>query len=145
MSRIALREVTPVDLPALYEHQADPVASAMAGFPSRDREAFEAPQARIAADPDTVTAAVEVDGELAGAVGSWPEDGRRLVGYGIDRARWGRGVASAGLASFVTDRVPERPLHAWVVPTNLGSRRVLEKNGFVLVETHEDEFLYELA
>lgn len=54
-----------------------------------------------------------------------------MVGYWVDRACWGRGIASRALAMFL-DEVIARPLHARVATTNLGSIRVLEKCGFVI-------------
>jgi RimJ/RimL family protein N-acetyltransferase len=39
---IQLRDVEPADLPIFYEHQLDADAARMAGFPSRDRAAFDA-------------------------------------------------------------------------------------------------------
>ncbi len=46
-----------------------------------------------------------------------------------DRARWGRGLATAALPALL-DAVPERPLHARAAAADsTGSRRVLEKCG----------------
>ena len=48
----------------------------------------------------------------------------------MGRRRPGRGVATAALGLFVAE-VAERPLFAFVAASNVGSIRVLEKNGFV--------------
>jgi hypothetical protein len=40
MADVALRETIDADLGTLFEFQADPEASAMAAFPSRDLPAF---------------------------------------------------------------------------------------------------------
>ena len=37
--KVVLREVSPDDVPVFFEHQRDPAATAMAGFPARDRAA----------------------------------------------------------------------------------------------------------
>lgn len=37
---VLLRDVTEDDLPTFFTHQLDPDATYMAGFPSRDRDAF---------------------------------------------------------------------------------------------------------
>jgi RimJ/RimL family protein N-acetyltransferase len=66
-------------------------------------------------------------------VGCWEQDGRRLVGYWLGREFWGRGLATEALAEL-TAEIPDRPLHAWVATSNVGSIRVLEKCGFVEVE-----------
>jgi homocysteine S-methyltransferase len=126
---VELRPVVPADLPILFEHQADPAAVAMAKFPTRDRDAFDAHWARIMGDPSVILRTILADGAVTGAVSSFTEGGQRLIGYWIGREFWGRGIASAALAQFL-DVVTERPLHAHVATTNLGSLRVLEKCGF---------------
>ena len=119
----------------------------MAVFPAREREAFDAHWRRILADEALVAFVIDVDGEVAGNVVSWEQDGRRLVGYWLGREYWGRGLATAALAELV-QQLEARPLHAWVASTNGGSIRVLEKCGFVRVGEHTsdvEEYLYELA
>lgn len=124
----------PDDLPILFAHQADPEAARMALFPSRDRPAFLAHWERIGADPTTVARAIVADGEVAGNVGSWDGDGKRLLGYWVGREHWGRGIATAAVAAFLEiDRT--RPIHAFVAVTNVGSIRVLEKCGFARVDS----------
>jgi RimJ/RimL family protein N-acetyltransferase len=93
---------------------------------------------------------IEVDGQVAGTIGSWEQDGRQFVGYWLGRDFWGRGLATAALAELVQE-LPMRPLHAFVAASNAGSIRVLEKCGFVRAEerhggiTDVQEYLYELA
>lgn len=126
---ITLRPVAEEDIEAFFEHQADEQASAMAAFPSRDRPSHFAHWAKILANADNVTRTVVVDGQVAGNVGSWVDEGRRYVGYWIGREFWGRGVATVALGNFVAE-VIERPIYAFVAVSNVGSVRVLEKNGF---------------
>ena len=117
----------------------------MAIFPARDREAFDEHWRKVLANERNVVRVIEVDGEVAGNIGSWEQDGRQLVGYWLGRDFWGRGLATAALAEFA-EELP-RPLHAWVAASNVGSIRVLEKCGFVKVGEHTtdvEEFLYEL-
>jgi RimJ/RimL family protein N-acetyltransferase len=140
-----LRDVTEADLDAFYEQQLDPEATAMALFPARDREAFDVHWRRVLADDSLRKRTIVDGGAVAGNIGSWEQEGRRLVGYWLGREFWGRGLATAALAQFV-EEVPERPLHAWVVTSNVGSIRVLEKCGFVEVErrAEHDEFAGEV-
>jgi RimJ/RimL family protein N-acetyltransferase len=128
-----LREVAEADLDVFYEHQLDPEATAMALFPSRDRESFDAHWRRLLADDSLVTRTIIDEGAVAGNVGCWEQDGRRLVGYWLGREFWGRGLATAALSELVVE-LDERPLHAWVATSNVASIRVLEKCGFVEVE-----------
>jgi len=132
IGEVRLRSVEPGDLPIFYEHQLDPDAARMAGFPSRDRAAFDAHWANnVLGNPAAVTRTILVDGRVAGYIGSWPQDGLRLVGYWIGKEHWGKGVATRALTDFLR-LVSERPLHAYVAAHNVASIRVLEKCGFSL-------------
>jgi RimJ/RimL family protein N-acetyltransferase len=146
--RVVLREVRGEDLPAFFEHQRDPVAAAVAGFPSRDRDAFTAHWERILRDPAVRARTVIADGRVAGNLVSFPLEGRRFVGYWLGRGSWGRGIATAALRRFLREE-PTRPLFASVARSNVGSIRVLEKCGFRLAGTEPagggpDALLYEL-
>jgi RimJ/RimL family protein N-acetyltransferase len=142
---IELREVEPGDLPVIFEHQADPEAYAMAEFPSRDRAAFDAHWAKVLRNPEVIIRTIVAGGQVAGAVQSWADDAssRRLAGYWIGRAFWGRGIASEAFQRFL-EIDAQRPLHAHVATANAGSRRVLEKAGFVLERELDDGLEYVL-
>lgn len=127
---VLLRDVTERDLPLLFEHQRDPDANRMAGFPPRDREAFTEHWRGILDDPSKVAKAVVFRGTVTGNVVSWEQDGRREIGYWIGRDHWGRGIASEAVAQLLR-LVAERPLYACVAVHNAASIRVLEKCGFV--------------
>jgi RimJ/RimL family protein N-acetyltransferase len=127
---VSLREVVRSDLPLHFEQQADPESSALASVAPRDREAFDAHWERILADEDVVVRTVLADGAVAGSALSFTRDGKRLVGYWIDRRYWGRGIATSALAQLLDELVTERPLFAEVATRNPASRRVLEKQGF---------------
>ena len=137
---VILRDVQDSDLPILFEHQRDSESNEMAGFPARDRDAFDAHWAKIRADAGCRTRAIVVGGDLAGNIGSWRgDDGRREVGYWIGREFWGKGIASRALAAYVAEE-RERPLYAHVVRHNAASLRVLEKCGFEMAGETEDGF-----
>ncbi|MBL8957295.1 MAG: GNAT family N-acetyltransferase [Myxococcaceae bacterium] len=133
-----LRAITDADLPTFYEHQADPAVSAMAGFKPRSHDAFFVHwRTKVLADPANTRFAVVADGVLAGNVVAFDREGKRLVGYWYGRAHWGRGIASEALRRFLTLET-QRPLCAWVIPSNRASMRVLEKHGFVRGELRVD-------
>ena len=67
---IVLRPVTYADVDTLFEHQADPVASAMAAFPSRDIDAHREHWNKLLADPSKITRAIVVNGIVVGNIGS---------------------------------------------------------------------------
>ena len=129
---VTLRPVEPADLPIFFEHQRDPAGIVMAGVGGRDREAFDEHWAKILADDTGRIRTIVAGGQVAGNILSFERDGRREVGYWIGRDHWGRGVATAALVAFLGEE-KTRPLHAGVLPANLGSLRVLEKCGFTVV------------
>jgi len=136
-TKIQLRDVEPDDLPLFFEHQRDPIAVAMVAFNSRDRAAFDQHWAKLLADDSClkktiiVVSAVSAENQVAGNIGSWTADGKREVGYWIDRAFWGRGVATEALSAFLCVE-QTRPLYAGVAKHNVASIRVLQKGGFKL-------------
>ncbi|MFI9823643.1 GNAT family N-acetyltransferase [Streptomyces sp. NPDC052013] len=129
---IALREVHDSDLPVFYRQLNDPEALRMAAFTPEnpaDRDAFDAHWAKILSSPAVVTRTVLGDGDVVGHAAVYGEPGEREVTYWIDRAYWGKGIATAALRALLAE-VSERPLHARLAADNAGSRRVLEKCGF---------------
>lgn len=133
---VTLREVRSADLPILFEHQRDPEANRLADFPPRDRDAFMAHWQKILLNPDVVARAIWVGDRLVGNIGAFDQHDRRLVGYWIDRAWWGRGIATRALTLFLEEETT-RPLHAVVAGHNLPSARVLEKCGFRRIPTDD--------
>lgn len=134
---VQLRDVEAPDLALFFEHQRDPVAVEMVMFRSRDRAEFAQHWAKLLANDSCLKKTITVDGEVAGNIGSWTADGKREVGYWLDRAFWGRGVATAALTAFLSLE-PTRPLHAGVAKHNLGSIRVLQKCGFTVTGTEPE-------
>ncbi len=126
---VTLDDIRPGDLPTLFEHQRDPEANRLADFPPRDREAFMAHWQKILLNPAAHVRAIRVGDRLVGNIVAFDQHDRRLIGYWIDRAWWGRGIATRALTLFLAEETT-RPLHAVVAGHNLPSARVLEKCGF---------------
>ncbi|WP_307136045.1 GNAT family N-acetyltransferase [Streptomyces aurantiacus] len=128
---VALRAVHDSDLPVFFRQMNDPESIRMAAFTAKDptdRDAFDAHWKRVRAST-AVNRTVLVDGDVVGSVAVYGEPGEREVTYWIDRAYWGRGIATAALRALLAE-VPERPLYARAAADNPGSLRVLEKCGF---------------
>lgn len=135
--------MTEKDLPIFFEHQRDPVATRMAAFAPRERDAFMTHGGSILRDANGVVRTIELDDVVAGNVVLFGFEGRREVGYWIGREFWGRGVATRALSAFLQE-VEERPIYAGVAETNVASIRVLHTCGFTAVETGDREHAGEL-
>lgn len=130
-SRVALRPVELGDLRTIYEYQLDPAANAMAVANPWSEEDFFSHWTKSLSNPEIVARVIVADGVVVGHVSVFMMNGRDTVGYWIDRAYWGLGIASAGLG-LLLEEVKMRPLHAMAARSNAASARVLEKCGFVL-------------
>ncbi len=82
--------------------------------------------------------AIELYGEACGSVGARPGRGERRhsaeFGYWLGRRHWGHGLMTRVVAAFAPWAMRELRLYrlqAGVLDFNIGSARVLEKNGFV--------------
>ncbi|MGW1767649.1 GNAT family N-acetyltransferase [Streptomyces sp. NPDC002073] len=130
---IRLRDVEDGDLDVFWGMSSDPEANRMAAFTTKDpydRAGFDAHWARLRADASIVLrTVVDTDGEVVGNTAVHGPAEERTVSYGIVRAHWGRGLATAALAALLAE-VTERPLHARAAADNAGSLRVLDRCGF---------------
>ncbi|MBH1662566.1 GNAT family N-acetyltransferase [Stenotrophomonas maltophilia] len=135
-----LRPWRPDDLESLLRHAND--AEVSRGLRDRfpypytreDGEAFLA--GRVLA-PGTLNLAIEINGQAGGSGGAQPGVAERghsaELGYWLGQAYWGQGLMTRVVALFVPwvmDELRLFRLQAGVVDFNLGSARVLEKNGF---------------
>jgi RimJ/RimL family protein N-acetyltransferase len=130
---VRLRPVQPDDLPRMYDLQLDPESNRLAVTIPRTLEAFDAHWAKALDDPGNTTRAVLVGEALVGYISCFPMDGQDHVGYWIDRAYWGMGIASRALQLLLRE-VAKRPLVATAATSNGASIRVLQKCGFVVEE-----------
>ena len=128
---VRLRPVQPCDLPRMYDMQLDPESNRMAVTIPRTEDAFDSHWAKALTDPGNTARAVLLGGRVVGYISCFPADGQDHVGYWIDRAYWGRGVASRALRLLLRE-VAQRPLVATVATGNGASLRVLQKCGFVI-------------
>jgi RimJ/RimL family protein N-acetyltransferase len=138
---VQLRDVIETDLPIFFEQQLDPEATQMAGFPTRNREAFMAHWSKIIADDSILLQTILFHGEVAGNIVCFTQLGEREVGYWLGKEYWSKGIATKALEEFLK-QIETRPLYAHVAKHNIGSRRVLEKCGFTV--SGEDRFFSEI-
>ena len=134
-NRLSLRDVEEADLSYFFDHEQDPEAGHMAAFTPEDpsdREAFTEHWTRLLANDTIIKRTIVMDDTVVGHIASWVQEGDREITYWIDRSQWGKGVATTALQLFLTE-VEIRPLFARASRDNIGSIRVLEKNGFEVI------------
>ena len=135
VSRVFLRDMTEEDVDVLFDIQSDEVAKQMAAFTPRDgdeRDSYRAKWRKIIADDEIIKKVVLLEGDVVGSVGAFVVDGDTEVTYWIRRDLWGRGLATAALAELLS-AVAVRPVWGRAAADNVGSARVLLRNGFVRV------------
>lgn len=134
--RLLLRRATMADTVAMHAIMSDPVAMRYWSTPPHvelaETERWMASMVELdAAISDDFI--VTLDGALIGKAGAWrlPE-----VGYLIDPAHWGRGLATEAMTAFIDRRrgLGSTELIADVDPRNAASLKLMERCGFV--ETH---------
>jgi RimJ/RimL family protein N-acetyltransferase len=130
LEKLILREVLDEDLPLLYDIQREPEGCAMAAVTPKSRSEFSQYYREKTLDGDVTIRTIEIDGEVAGDIESFILKGHRTIGYWLGKKYWGRGIATAAVAEFVTSHEKHRPLSAFVPLPNVVSYRVLEKCGF---------------
>lgn len=137
---VSLRPLEDEDLDAIYRQMTDPASVRMAAFTAADetdRRAFLDRMSRLRADTSVSFRVIDLDGAIAGTIGSFRVDDQREVTYWVDRALWGQGVASAALEALLAETA-ERPVYARAASDNLASLRVLERAGFRRIGVNRD-------
>ena len=135
-SALLLRSATNEDLPIFFEYQLDQEANSMAAFIARDptdQAAFMAHWRRILADHANIIKTIIFNGQVAGSVSSYENEGKQEVTYWLGKEYWGKGIATWALGELLTHHNHTRPIYARVAKDNLASRRVLEKCGFRMI------------
>lgn len=90
---------------------------------------------------------IYIDGEYIGDIWCYcidrDENPNAMVSYCIFKKEyWGRGIGSIALEMFlkeITEKFQLKSIGAFTYANNIGSIRVLEKNGFVLSESFEED------
>lgn len=133
---VRLRPVERSDVDIFFTQQQDSEAIRRANSAAQSQDDFiDHWQDKVLGDDAVRAQTVCADKRVAGYVVAWWKDSRRCVGYWIGREFWGRGVGTRALGQFLSFE-PTRPLFADTDINNAASRRLLERCGFRLIETH---------
>ncbi len=144
--RLLLRGARPTDLQPLHIVFSDPRAMRYWDRPPHQdlAQTQRFLDHFIAADWDNREEyIIEFEGTCVGKAGMWK---RYEIGYILHPDLWGRGLVSEALTAIIPrifKRFPEADtLTAELDPRNIGSIKVLEKQGFEQVGFAEKNFLY---
>ncbi len=141
--RFVLRELMPTDIGPMFQIMSDPQTMQHFGQPPMtlrlEAELRINSIYRAFVERDGIRWGIErrSDGALIGSCGFWrlvSEHATAEIGYELDRACWGQGVMTEAAGAILTFGFEVMRLHrveAHIAPPNIGSRRVLEKLGFV--------------
>ena len=135
-NELLLSDVVNDDLPIFFAQQVNKEANHMAAFTAKDptnQAAFTAHWQRILTDETVIIKTITCAGQVAGSVSSYEEEGKPEVTYWLGKEYWGKGIATWALQAFLAHTNKRRPIYARVAKDNLGSRRVLEKCGFTVI------------
>ena len=133
-ARLTLRRATWDDLEAMHRLFSDPAVMRFWSRPEHDtlEETRHWLRDLVEPGPDSLDFLIEKDGQVIGKAGAWrlPE-----VGYLLDPAHWGQGLAQEAMAGVIAHVQRTRPelthLTAEVDPRNSASLRLLDRLGFV--------------
>ena len=153
---IQLRQSEESDLEHFFQFQLDKDAIYMAAFTPEnpmDKTAYLIKYTKHLNDPAINNQTILIDDAIVGSMAKFEREGDAEITYLIDKNLWGKGIATAALEQFLTLE-SARPIFGRVALDNLGSQKVLEKNGFLKIGTDRflanarqmeiEEFIYKL-
>src|SRR5207249_9517311 len=97
---VSLTPLQDRDLETIYQQVTDPESVRMAAFTAEDqtdRREFLNRMSRLLADTSVSHRVIDVDGAIAGTIGSFRIDDQPEVTYWVGRTHRGKGIASAAL------------------------------------------------
>lgn len=156
-NNITLTKTEKDDLNTFFQFQLDKEARYLAAFTSKDpndQTAYIEKHLKFLTDPTINMQTIRVDNEIAGSIAKFVMENDAEITYWIDRKFWGQSIATKALKAFLINETT-RPVFGRVAFDNLGSQKVLEKNGFVKIgsdkgfanarQTEIEEYIYKLT
>lgn len=124
-----LREMKDSDIPVFSQQQLDPEATQMAGVPIRGKDEFHSHWRRSRSDQTKVLHPTLFEGNMAGNIPSWKQNGKRQTGYWIGKDYWSIDIPSQALAQSLIV-IKARPRLGVAANHKAASIRVLKNIGF---------------
>ncbi len=154
--RLLLREVTPLDAPAIFKMRSDPHVMRYIGkLPMQDiseaKELIETYQ-KAYEQNEAVNWAICLHDQpewLIGIVGFWKMDKanhRTEIGYTLNADYWRQGImdeAMTAVIEYCFKTLDFHSIEANTAPENDASGRILEKHGFVQEAYFRENFYFE--
>lgn len=137
-----LRKPDPKDIESLYEIYSNPEVAQFDDFDPIDSldEAQEIFQSMLHqfTEGEQIRWAMQLKGEteICGTCGLMDFDHHNrkcILGYDLKQSHWGRGIMTQCIGAVTEYAFKEMDIHrieAYVTPGNIGSYRVLERNGY---------------
>lgn len=153
---INLRKTNTNDLYILFEFQIDPEANYLAAFTSEnpsDKKAYIDKWTKLLSNKKVNVNTILLKDEVVGSITKYEMNGNAEITYWIEKKFWAKGIASNALEKFLKTE-KKRPIYGRVAFDNIGSIKVLEKNGFSKIGTENgfanarakniEEFVFQL-
>lgn len=124
-----------LDLETLFHFQADAESVYLAAFTPKDptdKAYYIERYTGFLANPTIHMRTIKWNDQIVGSIAKFIIENDTEITYGINRAFWGKGIATKALQQFL-ELETTRPIFGRVAFDNVGSQKVMEKNGFVRI------------
>lgn len=138
--KISIRKSIEPDLEVFYQNQADEEANFMAAFTSKnplDKDSYIKKWTRLMTVDSVHMQSILLDDIVVGCVVKFVMGGDSDITYALNKKHWGKGITSEAVKLFL-DIERTRPLFGRVANDNHGSKKILEKSGFMKIGTNTD-------
>lgn len=132
---IKLRPTNLNDLETLFLFQTDTEANYLSAFTSKnplDKKAYIQKWTSLLSDKKINTKTILIKNKIVGSIAKFEKQGQAEVTYWVEKVFWNKGIASLALTHFLKTE-DSRPIYARVAFDNLGSKKVLENCGFIII------------
>ncbi len=101
---ILLKKTNTADLETLFGFQLDEVSNYLAGFTSKnpsDKHTYFEKYTNLLSDNTVNMKTIFLNSEIVGSVAKFEMEGNTEITYWIEKASWGKGIATLALSQFL--------------------------------------------